>query len=491
MGFPVFRVVYSTTFIILLLLVLALLLVSPADGIYQSRVNQQEWNIVVIAAVYLLTLLIAIFIYATRMYTTHTHLNSIPRSYIPIRKGDVSLAVFRLITESLEKSARIAYQVHPRDLSKGAAPDNEEALDERTKEEQAAAQTTPTWGNVAHPGWSSATATDLPGLQYEPVILELANIVEAKAVSLAPPDLLATSLPADDSPSAEPSSSSPVAPPDPTAVALLQRRPATSLRAYLAQLSNLDMIHPTSFATEFLAHYEPARFSGLSLEEPAFHALLSSFTALLASLRPPDPERIAREAARASPTPTSSSHRSSSPRPSVSTTSTGTTTAGSVVHHRHVRPMVHGVDGTATMSPALTTAGATPFLTPETAYPASLSSGHAGDRSDDTEDDAASTGSERTAHTAWTRPSAARSAPSGSRRRISARRRDEARERHEGHEERKDQEKELKGSEESESGGSVVVRRDAAGQIRSLVLPAELLASGRASAFASGVEGSA
>ena len=441
MRFSISGVVYSTTFIILLVLLIALLLISPADGIYQSRVNDQGWNIVFIAGVYLLTFVVGIFIYATRIYATHSHLASIPRSYIPIRKGDVGTSVRRLIVEGLERSALIAYQAHPREL-----PSNEQDAVEQPEARPADArpsQPLPSWGKIEHPGWSSPASPDLPGLQYEPVLLELPNIIEAKAVSLAPPDPLLAPRPsaavpagidgpADGSLDSQMSSIAPQALPDPTAVLLLQRLPAMPPRAYLARLGALAMLPEPALAPAFLEPYERARFSGAPLTEHDFRALLAAFAALLRSLRPPDPACIADLAAAQLPpssgitTPTSPSARPGSralAAPSVSSSSA----AGSVVHHKSQRvapaaPPALGSSrppgplATATPIPSAT-AHPTPFLTPRPAYPASLSSGHAGDRSDDDDDEddegpdgvlrpSSSSGSERTAQTAWTRPSA-------------------------------------------------------------------------------------
>ena len=430
MRFPVFRVVYSTTFTVLLVLLLALLLVSPADGIVQSRRNGQGWNIVVIAAVYILTFLVAVFIYATRKYATHAHLVAIPRAHLPIRRGDVRASVRRLIVDGLEQSARIAYQAHPRDFDddRGVEPRGASA-DAAPAPSTAPAAPPPTWGAIAHPGWAPPTATDLPGLHYEPVILELPSIIEAQAVALAPPDPLLPPLPS-------PSSSHPPPPtlPDPRAVLLLQRAPATTLRAYLARLAALDMLPaPDSdaarAAAQFLPRYEAARFAGAPLREPAFRTLLESFAALLAGLRPPDPARVARLARAASTTTTRPSSSSAAEKRSEGGESEATTTTSaaesteSVVHHRrrhrgNAAGPFEGVAVTATpplppmmgLGGDMTTPTPTPFLTPHLAYPTSLSSGHAGDRSGDEEDERGSEeeGSERTAHTAWTRPSGGR-----------------------------------------------------------------------------------
>ena len=113
---PFFRIFYSTTFTVLALIFLVLLLITPGDAIYQAYKNNQIYNVFVIAGVYLLTFIIALLIYSVRIFTTRSHLSSVPRSWIPIEKGDVHKDVRRMIVEGLEMSARIAWRVYPKDV---------------------------------------------------------------------------------------------------------------------------------------------------------------------------------------------------------------------------------------------------------------------------------------------------------------------------------------------------------------------------------------
>ena len=377
MRIRIFRIFYSTTFTLLLLLLGALLLVTPADGIYQSYVNTRLWNVVIIGGAYFLTFVVGIFIYATRIYTTRVHLASIPKSYIPIRKGDVTSSVRKLTREGLERSALVAYRAHPRDLRQdendaqppGTAGSVPSATSNRSQ------VPIPTWGTIEHPGWSSPTSPDLPNLHFEPVILELPHLIEAKAVSLAPVDPLFVGIAG--------SSSTPDTPlPDPTAVSILQRAANIPLRDYLSHLTSLSMVQPPTLASTFLSQYESARFSTSPVSEASFRSIMSTFSTLLSSMRPPDPSLLA-----AAALSTTSSLRSQS---SISLSSNHLDN-----RREHDIPFDSPIStGTVSHTPFLT-----PYLTP---YPASLSSGHAGDGDSDTS-------SARTVHTAFTRPMRGRS----------------------------------------------------------------------------------
>ncbi|MCJ1444568.1 MAG: hypothetical protein MMC23_005070 [Stictis urceolatum] len=380
MRFPVFRVFYSTTFTVLTLLTFALLLISPGDGIFQSYVNNQLWNVVIIAGTYLLTLITAAFIYATRIYTTRQHLASIPRSYLPIRKGDASKYVRQLIADGLARSATIAYNAHPRDLkeNENSTPAEAEVLGASIKSLSAVPSSPPPWGKVAHPGWSSPSSSDLPSVHYEPVLLELPHLIEAKAVSLAPQDLLTVPTPP-----ATPTNQGVILP-DPVAVSILQRPAALNLRDYLAHLSSLAMLSDPELQTSFLTQYERARFSTLALSEPEFRALMGTFSTLLRSLAPPDPSLLAAAAA------DSSSILSAFDSPSQPASIRSFSQASLVLER------FDSLNPSTAMGPA-TQAQAqahTPFSTPHPGYAASVSSND-GDRDD--------SGSERSAHTAWTR----------------------------------------------------------------------------------------
>lgn len=184
----------------------------------------------------------------------------------------------RLVAEHLKRSAVTAYEAHPRslkddqttatvgiDLSSATAP----------AVEAASPHAVPVWGIISHPGWSSPSSIDLPNLHYDPVIIELPHLIEAKAVSLAPPDPLSTLFPNNENEPSDP----PL--PDALAVELLQRPASMGLRDYVSHLTSLAMIHPPTLGGSFLALYEKARFSGRPLDEAEFRALMHVFAEIL------------------------------------------------------------------------------------------------------------------------------------------------------------------------------------------------------------------
>lgn len=98
----------------------------------------------------------------------------------------------------------------------------------------------------------------MPNLQFETVVAELPNLIEAKAVSLVSDD--------------------------PSAVLKLQRKAKVGLRAYMNHLEHLGLIDPPSLCKSFLLLYEHARFSTDLLTEEDFRVLLASFSQVLASI---------------------------------------------------------------------------------------------------------------------------------------------------------------------------------------------------------------
>ena len=281
MHIPFFRIFYSTTFTLLSLLLAALLLITPADQIRQAFLHRKVYNVFIVAGAYLLTLLIAIFLYASRLFNNRSVLASIPRPWSPVENGDVKKRVRRLIAEGLKNSAVIAYQARPRDLSNEQRP--EEASTHGAGDHLPAANPAPVWGIISHPGWSSPSSPDLPNLHYDPVIHELAHLIEAKAVSLAP----AASMPIM---STESEAQAP--PSDPLAVELLQRPATMGLRDYIWHLSSLGMIHPSNLGDDFLSIYEKARFSNRPLDEVEFRALMRIFAAILRGMTTLNPDTI-------------------------------------------------------------------------------------------------------------------------------------------------------------------------------------------------------
>ncbi|KAL1598966.1 hypothetical protein SLS60_008111 [Paraconiothyrium brasiliense] len=142
----------------------------------------------------------------------------------------------------------------------------------------------PPWGHVSHPGWASPAGSDLPNLQYNNVVNELPNLIEAKAVSLAPPDpaLEDRALRIQDTPML----------PDAQIVALLQRPRTMGLRDYLARLSSFGLLNPPSLGPRFLSLYEYARFSTKCLTEGEFSNIMSVFTEILNGMIELDPAVI-------------------------------------------------------------------------------------------------------------------------------------------------------------------------------------------------------
>ncbi|MCJ1284433.1 hypothetical protein MMC26_003765 [Xylographa opegraphella] len=290
MHIPFFRIFYNTTFSILFLILVVLILVSPGDGIYQAQHSDRVGQALTIGGVYILSSLIILLIYSTRLYTTRTHLANIPRSWIPIKKGDFGRSVRHMIINGLQRSASIAYDAHPRDLRQDIPipRDCETSLRPATANTQRRKLPTPIWGIISHPGWSSPSSPDLPNLHFLPVILELPHLIEAKAVSLAPPDPSYAS-PSDAS---APLRAAPLLP-DALAVELLQRPAMMGIRDYIAHLSSLHLIQPTALGPVFLTEYEYARFSDKALTETQFRQLMSIFAEILRGMKELDPAIIA------------------------------------------------------------------------------------------------------------------------------------------------------------------------------------------------------
>ncbi|KAF2849972.1 hypothetical protein T440DRAFT_398083 [Plenodomus tracheiphilus IPT5] len=314
MRIPLFRIWYSTTYTALLVLTIILLCVSPGDTIYQSIRTSEIQKLFVIGGVYVLTGIIVLLIYSTRIYTNRTVLAAIPKGYLPVEDGEVGKGVRRMVVRHLRRSAVVAWDSRPRDVRGEYGQIVEEGVDEEGIERQYseeikkektrdkkvkkkghhhALDTTilhidpksPPWGRISHPGWASPSSPDLPNLQYWSVICELPNLIEAKAVSLAPSD------PAlEDTYQQYPANGPPL--PDAQIVTLLQRPRAMGVREYLARLSSFGLINPPSLGPTFLAQYESARFSCDSLTEPDFRTIMAVFADILNGMTDLDPEVI-------------------------------------------------------------------------------------------------------------------------------------------------------------------------------------------------------
>ena len=281
MHIPFFHIFYNTTFTFLSILLVTLLCITPVDQTIQAIKHRQVYDIFIIAGSHLLTFLITIFIYAGRLFANRSALAVIPKSWSPIEKGDVVERVRKLVAENLKRSAVIAYEAHPRNLEEDPAVivTGVQNFPPKTPSEAARQQLSglvPAWGTISHPGWSSPSSPALPNLHFDPIILELPHLIEAKAVSLAPADRLFIPASQDDGPE---SSNPPL--PDALAVELLQRPATMGLRDYISHLTSLAMIHPSALGSSFLAIYEKARFSGKPLHEEEFRALMNIFAEIL------------------------------------------------------------------------------------------------------------------------------------------------------------------------------------------------------------------
>lgn len=310
MRIPLFRIWYSTTYTTLLIVLLILLCVSPGDIIYQTIKTNEIPKLFVIGGVYVLTSLIVILIYSTRIYTNRSVLQAIPKPYVPVEDGEVGTAVRRMIVKHLRRSAIVAWDSRPRDIrgegdagedtdeesGEGRPGTTEKKEKEKTHKKKSGhgvsdatilpiSAKSPPWGHVSHPGWASPASPDLPNLQYWSVICELPNLIEAKAVSLAPPD------PNVETGSIQFPHETPFLP-DAQIVTLLQRPRAMNLRSYLVRLSELGLINPPSLGPVFLAQYEHARFSTASITEMQFKDIMSIFADILNGMMELDPDVI-------------------------------------------------------------------------------------------------------------------------------------------------------------------------------------------------------
>ena len=279
-----FSIFYSTSFTIVFLLTLGFVVVTPADAVRQAWSDGRPRDVGVIAGTYVITGLLAILIYASRIYTTRSVLQNIPKAYIPTDADDLpSKSVRNEIADGLKRNAVVAYEAKPRfdgSLEEPRAArtmTSEVASSERQRNEDQSR-----WAHIAHPGWSSPASPDIPNLNFTIVVLELPNLIEAKAVSLAPPNPLLISI-ADDVPI-----------PNEQVVELLQRPLTMGLRDYVNHLDSLGLINPPALAPEFLSLYENARFSTRPLDESSFRDLMSVFAAILQGMNGLDSDLFAR-----------------------------------------------------------------------------------------------------------------------------------------------------------------------------------------------------
>lgn len=294
----IFRIFYQSFFLLLSVVFLALIIITPADAIQQALKNNQPYNVFVIAGCYFLTVVFSALIWTTRWWTNKQALKAIPKTYVPVEKGDVTKKVRKMIVASLTRSATIAWDARPRAENTQpavvSAPDNRDAFampqgadqkvdgghssghSEQEKHDHAITvpPQKPVWGDISHDGWSPPTSADIPDLQFITVILELPHLIEARAVSLAPLDHDFLDGP-------------PI--PNSQAVELLQRPASMGLRDYIAHLSGIGVIASEAGPMKFVTSYEYARFSGRPISEPQFQILMREFADVLREMKSPTP----------------------------------------------------------------------------------------------------------------------------------------------------------------------------------------------------------
>ncbi|KAM0428987.1 hypothetical protein ACHAPT_006791 [Fusarium lateritium] len=278
-------IIYRTLYFLLYVILLGLLIATPVDAIQRSFKNRQLYNIWILIAAYVLTILVVTFVFFTRLYINKTELDSIPKGWVPIEKGDLRSAVYKVIGLGLGRSASIAFESRPR-LQTDDTPDDE-TVETRVKlgfdgpsgpaEELVVTipRRRPVWGDIEHYGWASPNAPDLPNLEYTTVFSELPNLIEGKALTLAPPDPTSQANP-------------PLL--DADAVALLQRTANMSLRDYMVHLAELGVLEMDANTTKFLSHYEYARFSNRPISNAQFKELMHLFAEILRGMEPFDPD---------------------------------------------------------------------------------------------------------------------------------------------------------------------------------------------------------
>ena len=292
--FPIF---YSGTFTLFTFLLFALLLVTPGDHIYQSMRAGELTRIIITGAVYVLTFVIALFIYAARLFSTRSALANIPREWNlggdemenPSLGIGMSRRMGRLVREGWEASAIITYENTPRALHGRSQIQlaqkiriSQQRPSEKLATHIAGAKGEPLWGKIQHPGWSSPESMNVPNLHFEPVIAELPHLFEAKVVSLAPIPLLQQ----------EQEDGTTV---DQGMLDLLRRPVDVGMREYLKQLTDLGVLPlDDGLCEKFLSSYEQARNFASPLSEDEFILLMSQFSELMRQLE----GQRAKEAAR-------------------------------------------------------------------------------------------------------------------------------------------------------------------------------------------------
>lgn len=315
-----FRFVYTSIYIVLFVILAGLMLITPGDVIERSMRNGQAYNIWILVASYVVTILTVATVFSTRLWIVKSVLAGIPKAWVPVETGDVGAAVNAVVVGGLDRSAAIAYESRPRVRQHQPHADDEK----QPAAAAAAAAAMPPfarelgvspakqhamWSSIEHEGWAPPTSPDFPSLQYTTVLAELPALVEAKALTLAP----ATAS-------------------DPDGAATLLQRPVhLALRGYLDHLAGLGVLSDDAVEhvlPEFLEQYEYARFSTRPIDGARFRRLMHLLAELMNGMHPLDLSGVLDDAAGSS-IMTGSSHSlrrtvsrsSSSLAPSSSTSS--------------------------------------------------------------------------------------------------------------------------------------------------------------------------
>jgi hypothetical protein len=364
---PFFRIFYSTTYTTLFLITLVILAITPGTMLWTAIRSEAFQYVFMIGGTYVLTALIAIFIYSSRLYTNRSVMAGVGKAYIPVEDGEVGRNVRKMIAAQLERSAVVAWESRPRDTMGEILLAEKEGwltgednvtgdvdLDQWTVGSAIVIDPAKApWGEIHHAGWTApahARSETVGNLQFATVIAELPHLIEARAVSLAPPD-----------PNAEAGffneNEAPLV--DQVVMETLRRQKTMGLREYLTQLSYLGLINPPSVGHDFLAMYEKVRFSGRPCPENEFNRIMAVFAQLLEGIGELRPEIIAEIRAQAQSDGSSTLDADmSSLAPSE--------TAGSVLHFATPDPPRSESDSSSARSPVTArtafSRAATPYL---------------------------------------------------------------------------------------------------------------------------------
>lgn len=298
---PFFRIFYSTTYTTLFLITLVILAITPGTLLWTSISSEAFQYVFMIGGTYVLTALVAIFIYSSRLYTNRSVLAGVGKAYLPVEEGEVGRNVRKMIASQLERSAVVAWESRPRDTlgeivlaeKEGYLTDEHPGLAGFDREQWTVGSaividpSKPPWGSLQHAGWTApahARGETLGNLQFATVIAELPHLIEARAVSLAPPH---------ENAEAGLFNENEASVPDLIIVDALRRQKTMGLREYLTQLSYLGLVNPPSIGHDFLALYEKARFSGRPCTELEFNHLMAVFAQLLKGIRDLHPSIVA------------------------------------------------------------------------------------------------------------------------------------------------------------------------------------------------------